>query len=337
MRSQPDSSLPTIPGRQPRLVLLLVYPSVGILDLTGPQSVFWAATRYMEARHLSGYEGHVVSLDGGLVSAAEGVTFQTEPLSAFQGRAVDTIVVPGSPYMMQMKDECQPLEDWLRQNAKHARRTASVCSGAFVLAQAGLLNGKKATTHWGMCEVLKDRYPAISVDKDAIFIEDNSIWTSAGVSAGIDLALALVKADCGHDIAMKVARELVVFLKRPGGQAQFSELLQSQTEDSPDFEELHLWIVDNLDAHLTVEVLADKALMSPRHFARVYKQKIGRTPAKTVELFRLEAARRMLEDSDRNIDQVAEQCGFEDEERLRSTFQRHLAISPREYRKHFAR
>ncbi len=325
------------PSSQPRLTLLLTYPGVGLLDTTGPQCVFWAATRYMEERGLSGYNGQVVSLNGGLVNTAEGMTINTASLTDFKDSAVDTIIVPGSPYMVQMMDERQYIEEWLRQNAKNARRTASVCSGAFLLAQAGLLDGKRAVTHWAMCDLLMERFPTLSIDRNAIFIEDGSIWTSAGVSAGIDLALALVKADCGHDIAMMVARELVVYLKRPGGQAQFSELLQSQAADATDFDELHLWIADHLGENLTVEMLADKALMSPRHFARLYKQKMGRTPAKAVELFRLEAARRLLEDSEHNINQIAQICGFQDAERMRITFQRNIAVSPSDYRERFAR
>lgn len=325
------------PSSQPRLTLLLTYPGVGALDLSGPQCVFWTATRYMEERGLSGYNPQVVSLDGGLVHSAEGVTLHTQLLSDFMGAAIDTIIIPGSPHMVHMEDQCRELAEWLRQNAKHARRTASVCSGAFVLAQAGLLDGKRAVTHWAMCDILKERHPTITIDLNAIYIEDDPIWTCAGYTACIDLALALVKADCGHDIAMKVARELVVFLKRPGGQAQFSEMLQSQVADTSDFEELHLWIADNLREKLTVEVLAEEVLMSPRNFARVYKQKTGRTPAKMVELFRLEAARRLLEDTDCNVDQIAEMCGFQDEERMRITFQRNLSISPKEYRERFAR
>ena len=328
---------PLTPSSQPRLTLLLTYPGVGALDLSGPQCIFWTATRYMEERGLSGYNPQVVSLDGGLVRSAEGVTLHTQALSEFRDAVVDTIIIPGSPHMVHMEDECRDLAEWLRQNTHHARRTASVCSGAFVLAQAGLLDGKRAVTHWAMCDILKERHPTIMVDLNAIYIEDGAIWTCAGYTACIDLALALVKADCGHEIAMKVARELVVFLKRPGGQAQFSEFLELQAADSSDFDQLHLWIADNLREKLTVEVLAEKVLMSPRNFARVYKQKTRRTPAKTVELFRLEAARRLLEESDRNVDQIAEVCGFDDEERMRITFQRNLAISPREYRERFAR
>lgn len=189
-----------------------------------------------------------------------------------------------------------------------------------------------------MCELLKQRFPSIEVDVDAIFVQQGQVWTSAGVSAGIDLALALVEADCGREVALQVARELVVFLKRPGGQAQFSQVLQAQTADSASFDALHAWISDNLrDSDLSVERLAAQSHMSPRNFARVYKQKTGRTPAKAIELFRMEAARRMLEESQRSIDQIAGLCGFGDEERMRCTFHRHLAISPRDYRERFSR
>ena len=217
-------------------------------------------------------------------------------------------------------------------------KPASVCSGTFLLALAGLLEGRRAATHWAMCELLKQRFPSIEVDVDAIFVQQGQVWTSAGVSAGIDLALALVEADCGREVALQVARELVVFLKRPGGQAQFSQVLQAQTADSAGFDALHAWISDNLrDSDLSVERLAAQSHMSPRNFARVYKQKTGRTPAKAIELFRMEAARRMLEDSQRSIEQIAGLCGFGDEERMRCTFHRHLAISPRDYRERFSR
>lgn len=320
-----------------RLVLFLAYPDMGLLDVTGPQTVFWAASQCMEKRALPGYLRYTASLNGGLVHTAEGLALHTLPLADFAGAAVDTIVVPGSPHIAQVLDRSAPLVEWLRDAAGTAQRTASVCSGAFLLAQAGLLRNKRAATHWGMCDLLKTRFPSTQVDRDAIFVQHGQVWTSAGVSAGIDLALALVEADCGHGVAMEVARELVVYLKRPGGQAQFSELLQSQAQDNAVFDELNLWIADNLgSSNLSVEFLAEKARMSPRNFARVYKQKTGRAPAKAVEVFRLEAAKRLLEDSSRNIDQVARLCGFGDEERMRVTFQRNLGITPRDYRKRFS-
>ncbi|MNR88123.1 HTH-type transcriptional regulator CdhR [compost metagenome] len=321
----------------PRLVLFLAFPEMGLLDLTGAQTVFWAADKYMAERGLPGYERHTISVHGGLVSSVEGVALDTCKLADFNRQKIDTIVVPGSPAIVQVLNDAATEVAWLKEKAGKTRRVASVCSGAFLLAQAGLLDGKRAATHWAMCDMLSERFPAITVDRNAIFVQQEAIWTSAGVSAGIDLALAMVEADCGRDIAMKVARELVVFLKRPGGQSQFSELLQSQTEDAGIFDELHLWIENNLGSEaLTVEGLAERVRMSPRNFTRVYKQKTGRTPAKAVEIFRLEAARRMLEDSGRNIDQIARQCGFGDEERMRVTFQRNIAISPVDYRKRFS-
>jgi len=320
-----------------RLVLFVAFPDMGLLDVTGPQTVFWAASQCMQKRALPGYLRYTASLQGGLVHTAEGLALQTLPLADFAGAAVDTIVVPGSPHIEAVLERSAQLVQWLRGAAGAARRSASVCSGAFLLAQAGLLHNKRAATHWGMCDRLKTRFPSTQVDRDAIFIQQGSVWTSAGVSAGIDLALALVEADCGHEVAMEVARELVVYLKRPGGQAQFSELLQSQAQDNDAFEALNLWIADNLgSSNLSVEFLAEKARMSPRHFARVYKQKTGRAPAKAVEVFRLEAAKRLLEESSRNIDQIARLCGFGDEERMRVTFQRNLGITPRDYRKRFS-
>jgi len=322
----------------PRTILFVAYPQVGLLDLTGAQTVFWAANKAMHARDLPGYQRITVSLTGGQMQSAEGLVVDTQPLSDFALDAVDTLVVPGSPHIEQVVAESAELIRWIADHAPLARRTASVCSGTFLLAEAGLLDGKRAATHWAMCERLGTRFPSIEVDNDAIFVQQGSVWTSAGVSAGIDLALSLVEADCGREVAMQVARELVVFLKRPGGQAQFSELLQAQTRDAAVFEELHRWLADNLGlANLGVEALAERCHMSPRNFSRLYKQKTGRSPAKAVELFRLEAARRLLEDSERNIEQIARQCGFGDEERMRSTFQRHLAISPRDYRRHFSR
>ena len=326
------------PLGQPRTLVFLTYPHMGLLDLTGAQTVFWAATKAMAERGLQGYVLHNASLAGGLMPTAEGLSVDTVALAQLDPATIDTLVVPGAPAIEQAMLDNTALVDWLRNASGQARRTASVCSGTFLLALAGLLEGRRAATHWAMCELLKQRFPSIEVDVDAIFVQQGQVWTSAGVSAGIDLALALVEADCGREVALQVARELVVFLKRPGGQAQFSQVLQAQTADSAGFDALHAWISDNLrDSDLSVERLAAQSHMSPRNFARVYKQKTGRTPAKAIELFRMEAARRMLEDSQRSIEQIAGLCGFGDEERMRCTFHRQLAISPRDYRERFSR
>lgn len=323
--------LPSAPRRP--LVLFVAFPGMCMLDMAGPQTVFWCADRHMRQRGQAGYARHTVSVEGGPVQTLEGVPMHTEALADFDLAGVDTIIVPGAPNIEQVVQYAQPLVDWLRAAAPGTRRTTSVCGGAFVLAQAGLLDGKRAATHWRLCDRLKELHPKVEIDRDAIFTHQDRVWTSAGVTAGVDLALALVEADCGRDVALDVARELVVFVKRPGGHAQFSALLQSQLRDGDKFEELHLWITNNLgQENLTVEALARRVLMSPRNFSRVYKDTTGRTPAKAVETFRLEAARRMLEESGRNIDQIARECGFGDEARMRQCFQRNLSESPSAYR-----
>ncbi|MGE7991655.1 GlxA family transcriptional regulator [Pseudomonas sp. NPDC089554] len=329
---------PTPSVDTPRQVLFLAYPEMGLLDLTGAQTVFWAATKACVARGQPGYNVRTASLEGGLVGTAEGLPVGTEPLAPLLNTAIDTLVVPGAPEILRTLPEHDELVTWLRLAAASARRTASVCSGTFLLAAAGLLDGRRAATHWAMCDALRVRFPTVEVDPESIFVQQDRVWTSAGVSAGIDLALALVEDDYGRDVAMQVARELVVFLKRPGGQSQFSELLKAQGEDASLFESLHLWLNDNLgDPRLTVERLAEQANMSLRNFTRVYKAKTGRTPAKAIEVFRLEAARRQLENSDWHIERIARQCGFGNEERMRLAFQRHLAVTPRDYRARFAR
>jgi transcriptional regulator GlxA family with amidase domain len=309
---------------------------MGLLDLTGSTTVFWSASSFMKQQGKLGYSLYPVSIGGGLIITGEGIGIATAPISDFASVTIDTIVVPGALNMEPTLRD-RRLVDWLRATAPKARRTASVCAGAFLLAEAGLLHGHRATTHWSSCTLLGERYPSLKVEPDAIFVRDDPVWTSAGVSAGIDLSLAMVQADCGHHVAMQVARQLVVYMKRPGGQSQFSELLQSQTTDSPAFDELHLWIEKNLhDQKLTVDMLATQVNMSPRNFARSYKTKSGRTPAKALELFRVEAARRLLEGDKLGVDQIARRCGFGDEERMRVTFKRHLAISPRDYRRRFS-
>lgn len=326
---------------RPRTLLFVAYPEMCLLDMTGPLTSFWAAGLRLTQLGLPCYDCHTVSLHGGLIRTVEGVELQTRPVADFARKQVDTVVIPGSPniaHLIASADSiADPMAKWLGKVAQKARRMSSVCTGAFFLAKAGLLENKRAATHWAMCDLLQNSFPALEVDADAIFVREDNVWTSAGVTAGIDLALAMIEEDYGRDVSLFVARELVVFLKRSGGQSQHSPLLQAQTEDSAIFDDLHAWIAINLERQdLTVETLAEKAHMSPRNFARVYKQRIGRTPAKAVELMRLAKARRMLEDSDCNIDQIARQCGFGDEEHMRMTFQRNLGVAPRDYRRRFS-
>jgi transcriptional regulator GlxA family with amidase domain len=319
----------------PRTVLFVAFDDVGLMDLCGPLTVFRRASRFLSLAHKIGYDGRVVSIDGGPVSTWDGVTVMSAPVKGVRG-AIDTIVVPGGTMEATLAD--QRLVAWVARHGPAARRVCSVCSGAYLLAEAGLLDGRRAVTHWMECETLKRRYPAVTVEPNAIFVRDDPIWSSAGVTAGIDLALALVQDDHNRELAMRIARELVVFFKRPGGQSQFSALLEAQTAESEVFANLHQWLMQHLaEPSLSVETLAQHACMSLRNFARAYKAKTGRTPAKAIELFRLEAARRLLEDTDERIEAIVRRTGFGTEERMRITFQRHLNVNPRQYRERFGR
>ena len=225
-------------GPLARCALFLAFQGMGLLDLTGPLTVFWSASRFMEQQGRRGYLRHTVSLDGGPVTTTEGVTIETAAISRFDAAEIDTIVIPGALDMAPALAD-RRLVDWLAANAPKARRTASVCSGAFLLAEAGLLDGRRAVTHWASCELLDQRYKSLTVEPDAIFIRDGPIWTSAGVSAGIDLSLALVQEDCGRTVAMQVARDLVIYMKRPAAVA-VGELPVPELDSTT--ANLHLWI-----------------------------------------------------------------------------------------------
>jgi len=326
-----------------RTVLFIGYDGVGLLDLTGPFTVFWSASLFLAQRGEPAYDRRVASVSGGPLATADGITLLAEPLSNFNDTPIDTLVVPGALDLTGAMTD-RALIDWLANHAPRARRICSVCTGTFVLAEAGLLDGKRVVTHWQASEALRTQFPTLKLEPDAFFVRDDPVWSSAGVSAGIDLALALVQDDCGREVAMSVARQLVVYMKRPGGQTQFSEPLTTQAKrsglgeatGSEPFAELHDWLTSHLnDATLSVESLARRACMSARNFARVYKTRTGRTPAKAIELFRLETARRLLEDTDERIEAIARRTGFGDEDRMRNTFQRHLNVSPRDYRERF--
>ncbi len=226
------------------------------------------------------------------------------------------------------------LVDWVRQQAAQARRVASVCTGAFLLAAAGVLDGRRAVTHWKDCARLAQRYPAVRVEPDPIFVRDGPVWTSAGVTAGIDLALALVEEDLGRAVALAVARYLVVFLKRPGGQAQFSASLALQTADDR-FGALHDWVSGHLADDLSLSVLADQAGVSERSFSRHYAEATGQTPARAIERLRVEAARHLLSESRQPIKRIAQHCGFGSEETMRRSFLRLVAVTPQDYRSRF--
>jgi transcriptional regulator GlxA family with amidase domain len=213
---------------QPRSVVFVAYPRMGLLDLTGAQTVFWVATRSLNERGLPGYALHTASLDGGPIQTGEGLVVETRRLDEWVDRPIDTLIVPGSAHIRQVMADSAPLMDWLRIASATARRTTSVCSGSFLLARAGLLDGLRVATHWAMADLFERLFPQVELDRGAIFVRQDSVWTSAGVSAGIDLALALIEADDGRELAMQVARRLVVHYRRPDNQEQWSPLLQSQ-------------------------------------------------------------------------------------------------------------
>ena len=246
---------------------------------------------------------------------------------------IDTLVVCGGDCREVMRDE--ELLAWLRSCNTTVRRLASVCTGSFVLAAAGLLEDRRATTHWAWCDLMQSNFPRVSVDADALFVRDGKIYTSAGVSAGMDLALALLEEDFGHGAALWVARQLVLFLKRPGGQSQFSSHLAAQAVEPGTLGSLTEWIVEHLDDDLSVEALARQATMSPRNFARVFTKQAGVTPAKFVERARIDRARRRLEATRLPVETIAYECGFGNAERMRRSFLRHLSVVPQDYRKRF--
>jgi transcriptional regulator GlxA family with amidase domain len=275
----------------------------------------------------------VVAVDGGTVTTSAGLGIVAEPLPG-DAEPSDTLVVAGGWGVYDAARD-PALVAWVRAQAASARRVASVCTGAFLLAAAGLLDERRAVTHWTRCAELGRRYPAVRVEPDPIFIRDGDVWTSAGVTAGIDLTLALIEDDLGRALALDVARHLVVFLKRPGGQAQFSTALSLQ-KTGDRFGELHAWIAENLSADLSLGALAARAGMSERSFVRHYRSQTGMTPARSIEQLRLEAARRLLGDTALPVKRIAARCGFGSEETMRRGFLRAVGVTPQAYRERFA-
>jgi transcriptional regulator GlxA family with amidase domain len=316
-----------------RAIDVLAYPAVQLLDVAGPIQVFASANDVVAgAVGAPPYVLRVVAQGGRPVTASAGLALAAGPLPS-AGEALDTLLVAGGEGA-ETAAEDPALIDWGRGRATQARRVASVCTGAFVLAAAGVLDGRRAATHWKYCAKLAERFPAVRVEPDPIFICDGPVWTSAGVTAGIDLALALVEEDLGRSVALAVARYLVVFLKRPGGQAQFSAALALQAAEDK-FGALHDWINRHLAGDLSLSVLADQAGMSERSFSRRYAEATGHTPARAIERLRLEAARRLLSESRLPVKRIAERCGFGSEETMRRSFLRLLSVTPQDYRARF--
>ena len=320
-----------VSGRGPLRVVLLAYEGMNILDLVGPLQALSTANRGAEAVL---YETIVASVDGGAVVSSSGLPVVTVPLAELDGVPIDTLIVAGG-CASEVYEAPAALVVWIERRASSVRRLCSVCTGAFLLAAANQLEGRKVTTHWAWQDRLKNLHPGIAVDAEQIYIRDGSVWTSAGVTAGIDLTLALIEDDFGHRVAIDAARQLVMFMKRAGGQSQYSVPLAAQTQ-ADRFAELHSWVASHLRDDLRVERLADQAGMAPRSFARTYVEKLGRTPAKMVEAMRLEAACRALEESGMPLKSIADAVGYGDEQKLRRAFSRHLGVSPSEFRERFS-
>jgi transcriptional regulator GlxA family with amidase domain len=317
-----------------RVVAILVFNGALALDVSGPAEVFATANRLSDRAE---YDVRIVSKNGGTIVTASGISLLTEQASSLGD--VDTFIVSGGVKVKAVATDPE-MGALVRRAAERARRLCSVCTGAFILAEAGVLDGRRAVTHWETCEEFRRRYPAVKLDLDPIYIRDGHIWTSAGVTAGIDLALALTEDDLGRAMAIGIAKQLVVFLHRPGGQAQFSSTLSAQTkaagrEAAERFRKLHAWMAENIARELSVPVLAAQVNMAPRSFARIYAEAMGVTPAKAVEDLRLEAAKQTLEAGDTPLKVIAVQCGFGNEERLRRSFARRYGVAPSVYRERF--
>ena len=321
-----------------RRILFIAGPGTEILDLVGPLQVFARAAEIFGKENPGSRP--IYSLE--VVSASSQKSVMTncglritahKTFREVRGK-IDTLLVAGGDAIE--KDEINiEIVRWLRKIAKRIRRIGSVCTGAMLLGRAGLLDGRQATTHWNWCALLARKCPRTDVDPNPIFVRDENIYTSAGVTAGMDLALALVEEDHGSRLALQVARNLVLYLRRPGGQSQFSAALSLQLTDRKPLRELEAWVLDNLNNPLDVPMLAKRVAMSPRNFARVFTKEMKITPAKFVERLRIEAARRRLEESQNSMETIAGECGFGNVNSMRNVFQRALKIAPGQYRRHF--
>ena len=322
-----------------RHVAMIVFPGCVMLDACGPMEVFSFANHalYLFGRiseSEQAYSMSVIAEQRGLVKSSSGVSIFADHGYDDIDIDIDTLIIAGAPRILDvMKDDL--LCRFLKKMMPKVRRMASICTGALILAESGILRGKRATTHWFFCDYLAGNFPGVRVEPDKIFIRDGNVYTSGGVTAGMDLALSLVEEDWGSQVAVGTARGMLLFMRRPGGQSQFSTYILNEAKTRKDFRELQAWIISNPNADLSIEHLAERMAMSPRNFSRLFCQEVGITPAKFVERVRLEAARNMMEQSDQPIENIAENCGFSNSEQMRRSFQRLLKITPQEYREKF--
>lgn len=316
---------------------VLLYDGCDLLDFSGPAAAFHSAARHLiragRARELA-YAIVPLSTDGGLVRTMQGIEINTQLVLKLEPGMMDTLIVTGGTVDHQ---SCDPrLLDWIKANHGAVRRVTSVCCGAFLLGGAGLLNGRRATTHWEDCARLQGCFPTAKVEPDSIYVQDGNLWTAAGITSGIDMALALVEEDHGHALALLVARNLVVFLKRPGGQSQFSAPLRSQSVEGP-LGSLLAWIIEHPAEDLRAESLAERANMSLRNFYRAFEAATKTSPADWVEMVRTEIGKRHLEQGIAQVGEIARRSGFRSYEQMRRVFARRLGVTPTQYRSRFAR
>ncbi|MFE0699705.1 GlxA family transcriptional regulator [Streptomyces sp. NPDC058872] len=321
----------------PHRVVIVAFPGTELLDATGPAEVFSVASRVAGADR-PGYLVRIATADGGPVTTSSGVRLMADLALDDVPDPIDTLLVSGAIDIVDGRVEPvidHEVTDWLRRAAPRPRRTGSVCAGAHVLAAAGLLDGRPATTHWLTAERLAAEHPEVRVDPDPIFIRDGRVWTCAGVTSGMDMALAMVAEDHGQELALATARMMVMYVKRSGGQSQFSVPLSVQSSSDNRIDELRRWIVEHLTEDLSLEALAARAHLSTRHFTRLFHQHTATTPAAYVEATRLEAARQLLEEGERSLPEVAAASGLGSVETLHRVFRRRLGTTPAEYRRRF--
>ena len=316
-----------------RHIVFVVYPGFELLDVSGPVAVFNGVNRALAARgETHFYAVDLVSPGGGPVTSSSGIVVETRHIAGFRSETIDTLLVAGAERQALLQAMGDPvLREALPELAGAARRFGSVCTGAFILAALGLLNGRRVATHWDGCAPLASAFPAVSVDPDALYVEDGQLWTSAGVTTGIDMALALVAHDLGAALAGEVAKRLVLYARRPGYQSQFSPLLQAQMNADSPFAELIAWIMANLGSSLDVPALAERAGLTERTFHRKFAAATGQTPARFVETARLDAARLLL-CRGLSLKSVAAEVGLSPATRFSEAFERRFGMTPRLFR-----
>lgn len=318
-----------IQKRSPLIINFILFDDINILDFSGPLQVFSSANKFI------GYEYYIVkaiSNTNGWVTSNSGVKLQTFPLAEMD-TTVDTLIICGGSGVRAASED-KELISWVQHQAKYARRVVSICSGAFILAKSGILDGRRVTTHWSACAEFSKMYPSVMLDEDSIYVNDGYIWTSAGVTAGIDLCLALVETDTEHRISLSIARDLVLFLRRQGGQRQFSDSL-SISSAGDKIGKLHDWIVDNLSSHITLDSLSEQAVMSERSLSRLCHESTGLSPLKMVNKIRMDVAKAYLDSTNMPLKSIAASCGFKTEANLRKSFIKYFNTTPTQYRKRF--